>query len=70
VRPTLLYISSKAVIPAKAGIQLRNTGFRVKPGMTIKVKGLLTQYISIMGILFELFNKGCIITQNGNGLQN
>jgi hypothetical protein len=24
------------------GIQLRKTGFRVKPGMTIKVKGLLT----------------------------
>jgi hypothetical protein len=46
VRPTLLYINSEAVIPAKAGIQLRNTGFRVKPGMTIKVKGLLTQYTS------------------------
>ena len=35
VRPTLLYINSKAVIPAKAGIQPINTGFRVKPGMTI-----------------------------------
>ena len=46
VRPTLLYISSEAVIPAKAGIQIENTGFRVKPGMTIKVKGLLTQYNS------------------------
>ena len=46
VRPTLLYISSEAVIPAKAGIQIENTGFRVKPGMTIKVKGLLTQYTS------------------------
>jgi hypothetical protein len=44
VRLTLLYISSEAVIPAKAGIQIENTGFRVKPGMTIKVKGLLTQY--------------------------
>jgi hypothetical protein len=43
VHPTLLYISSEAVIPAKAGIQPGNTGFRVKPGMTIKVKGLLTQ---------------------------
>ncbi len=33
VRPTLLYISSKAVIPAKAGIQFRNTGFpRIKYG--------------------------------------
>ena len=57
VRPTLLYISSEAVIPAKAGIQLRNTGFPrikygaglVKPGMTIKVKGLLTQYTRIQG---------------------
>jgi hypothetical protein len=44
VCPTLLYISCKAVIPAKAGIQLRNTGFRVKPGMTIKVKGLLMNH--------------------------
>jgi len=48
----LLYINSETVIPAKAGIQLANTGFPrikygaglVKPGMTIKVKGLLTQY--------------------------
>jgi hypothetical protein len=46
VHPTLLYISSEAVIPAKAEIQPGNTGFRVKPGMTIKVKGLLTQYTS------------------------
>jgi len=46
VRLTLLYIISKAVIPAKAGIQFRNTGFRVKPGMTNKVKRLLTQYAS------------------------
>jgi hypothetical protein len=42
MRPRLLYISYEAVIPAKAGIQFRNPGFRVKPGMTIKVKGLLT----------------------------
>jgi hypothetical protein len=47
VRPTLLYISSEAVIPAKAGIQFKNTGFQVKPGMTIKVKELLTQYSSL-----------------------
>ena len=40
----LLYIILGAVIPAKAGIQFRNTGFRVKPGMTKKVKGLLTHY--------------------------
>jgi Flp pilus assembly protein TadD len=51
VRLTLLCISSKAVIPAKAGIQLRNTGFRVKPGMTIKVKGLLTHYPSVLVFL-------------------
>jgi len=30
------------VIPAEAGIQLRNTGFRVKPGMTSKGKGFMT----------------------------
>jgi hypothetical protein len=37
--PKYLYIATlitaKAVIPAKAGIQ-KNTGFRVKPGMTNK----------------------------------
>ncbi len=47
VRPTLLYISSEVVIPAKAGIQIETTGFRVKPGMTIKVKGLVTQCSSM-----------------------
>ena len=56
----LLCIHSKAVIPAtpvipaQAGIHLlldshfrgndAKTGFRVKPGMTIKRKGLLTHY--------------------------
>lgn len=34
----------EAIIPAKAGIQIENIGFRVEPGMTAKVKGLLTQY--------------------------
>jgi len=29
----------------ETGIQLRNSGFRVKPGMTIKVKGFLTQFL-------------------------
>ena len=48
VRPTLLNIRSEAVIPAKAGIQIENTGFRVKPGITTKVKGLLTQYTSVV----------------------
>ena len=38
----------EAVIPAKAGIQIENNGFRVKPGMTIKVKGFLTQYTNIV----------------------
>ena len=47
VRPTLLYINSEAVIPAEAGIQHRNTGFRVRPGMTNKVKGLLTHYTNL-----------------------
>ena len=41
-----IYINSEAVISAKAGIQLRNTGFRVKPGMTNKGKGFLTYYIT------------------------
>ncbi len=41
---TVLYINSEAVIPAKAGIQIRNTGFRVKPGMTKKAKELLIHY--------------------------
>jgi hypothetical protein len=36
VNLTLLYLSSEAVISAMAGIQSRNTGFRVKPGMTNK----------------------------------
>jgi len=48
VCPTLLYIGSEDVIPAQAGIQIENTGFPVKPGMTIKVKGLLTQYTKII----------------------
>ena len=38
---TLLDIISEAVIPAKAGIQHRKTGFRVKPGMTITIKRLM-----------------------------
>jgi hypothetical protein len=48
-----LYINSEVVIPAKAGIQRRNTGFprikygagSVKPGMTNKGKRFLTHYI-------------------------
>ena len=48
-------MASEAVIPAKAGIQIpsgpegplaqrKKNGFRVKPGMTIKVKGLLVEH--------------------------
>jgi hypothetical protein len=38
-------VATKSVIPAKAGIQKgKKTGFRVKPGMTIKVKGVMTHY--------------------------
>ncbi len=33
--------NSEAVIPAKAGIQCRKTGSRVKPGMTINGKGFM-----------------------------
>ncbi len=37
----------KTVIPAKAGIQRdQPTGFRVKPGMTIKVKKLIIHSIN------------------------
>jgi hypothetical protein len=44
VNLTLLYIRSEVVIPAKAGIQLRNNGLRVKPGMTNKGKRFLTHH--------------------------
>ncbi len=40
----LRYTYSEVVIPAKAGMQLKNTGFRVKPGMTDKGKGFTTHY--------------------------
>jgi len=50
--PTLLYNGSKAVIPAKAGIQFKNTGFRVKPGMTNKGKRFLTHYTSLTFLTF------------------
>jgi hypothetical protein len=38
IHTRLLQVISRAVIPAKAGIQ-KKTGFRVKPGMTNKIKG-------------------------------
>jgi len=48
VRLTLFYINFEGVIPAKAGIQLRNTGFRIKSGMTIKGNGFMMYYIRIL----------------------
>jgi len=54
VRPMLLYITSKAVIPAKAGIPARNTGFRVKPGMTNELKGVLTRYAKVPAPIFRI----------------
>jgi hypothetical protein len=45
---TLFYINSEVVIPAKAGIQLNNTGFRIKPGMTNKAKTFLNHYTSVV----------------------
>jgi len=34
----------RVVIPAKAGIQIENTGFRIKSGMTKCIKVFLRQY--------------------------
>ena len=48
VRPILLSISSESVIPAKAGIQIEKTGFRIKSGMTQCVKLFLRHYTSIV----------------------
>jgi hypothetical protein len=45
---TLLYIISEDVIPAKAGIQSINTGFRVKPGMTNRGKKFLNHYTGVI----------------------
>ncbi len=44
LRPTLLYINFRDVIPANSGNPAKNTGFRVKPGMTNKVKTFMTHY--------------------------
>jgi len=41
---TLVYVSSEAVIPAPYQVR----GRLVKPGMTIKVKRLLTQYTGMI----------------------
>ena len=45
---TILYINSEAVIPAKAGIQFINAGFRVKPGMTNRGKRFLIHRTGII----------------------
>ena len=34
----LLYVNSGVVVPAKAGIQLKETGFRIRSGMTEYLK--------------------------------
>ncbi len=51
-----------ARIPAKAEIQFRSTGFRVKPGMTNKVKGYLRNtlgvyHLSQEGLLLIFINR-------------
>lgn len=50
-------ISTKSVIPAKAGIQ-KSTGFRVKPGMTNST-GLMLSCVTfnIQPLTIQLFNK-------------
>jgi len=47
VSVTLLYTDSDAVVPAKAGIQNKKTGFRVKPGMTKGIKLFIRQHIIV-----------------------
>jgi hypothetical protein len=60
VRQTLLYTNFQGVIPAKAGIQIRNTGFRIKSGMTIKGKGFMTHYTNNL----DEFVKSCRSDEN------
>jgi hypothetical protein len=42
------------VIPAKAGIHDKKTGFRVKPGMTINIKEFTTQYARLGTVFLSL----------------
>jgi len=44
---TLLYNNLRAVIPAKTGIQIEKTGFRIKSGMTKCVKLFLRHYTRV-----------------------
>jgi hypothetical protein len=55
MRLTLLYVNSEGVIPAKAGIQFINTGFRVKPGMTSKGKGFTMHHTMILKTITDGF---------------
>ena len=50
---TLLYINSEAVIPAKARIESRNTGYRIKPRMTDQGKRFLIHYTGFLGFFKE-----------------
>ena len=45
---------------AKAGIQFRNTGFRVKPGMTNKVKELVIHYIRMFQFFLRSESPYCL----------
>jgi len=51
----LLYRNLRSVIPAKAGIQIEKTGFRIKSGMTKCVKSFLRHYNSIVLLLPFLY---------------
>jgi hypothetical protein len=50
---TATLVIAKAVIPAKAGIQ-KNTGFRVEPGMTNRIR-LISSCIAIIRVI----RRGC-----------
>jgi len=54
---TLLYYNLIVVFPAKAGIQVEKTGFRIKSGMTTCVKSFLTQYTieTIRSMIYQFF---------------
>jgi hypothetical protein len=73
VNLTLLYITSEAVILAKAGIQFINTGFprikygagSVKPGMTNKEKRFLIHHT---GLSFRKWEKDDKLQHWNNGL--
>ena len=47
MRQTLLYINSEGIINVEPRISLRDTGFRVKPGMTNEGKEFMTHHTRI-----------------------